>query len=65
MYQDGELVRNFKPVKLSNGIVALWDFVERKPYLPQTVSEPGRYTTFSASGPEGAAIRQALRIFVR
>ena len=62
-----QLVRNFKPVKLSNGLVALWDFQEKKAYLPQLVSSPGTYTQFPAAGvgPDGEKIRAGLKLIVR
>ena len=59
------LVRDFKPVKLSNGVVVLWDFVEDKPYLPQSTTTPYDYTTFSAVGPDGTLIRDGLSISIR
>ena len=62
---DMQLVRNFKPVKLSNGLVALWDFQEKKAYLPQLVSSPGTYTQFPVVGPDGEAIRDGLMIILR
>jgi hypothetical protein len=62
-----QLVRNFKPVKLSNGLVALWDFQEKKAYLPQLVSSPGTYTQFpdAGVGPDGEKIRAGLKLIVR
>ena len=71
MYQgnaDGsnmQLVRNFKPVRLANGLVVLWDFVEKKAYLPQLVSAPGTYAQFPVVGPDGEAIRDGLVIILR
>ena len=64
---DMQLVRNFKPVKLSNGLVALWDFQEKKAYLPQLVSSPGTYTQFpdAGVGPDGEKIRAGLKLIVR
>ena len=60
-----QLVRNFKPVRLSNGLVVLWDFVEKKAYRPQSTTAPYDYTTFPIVGPDGAAIRDGLMIIVR
>jgi hypothetical protein len=60
-----QLVRNYKPVKLPNGLVVLWDFVEKKPYLPQSKAAPYNYTTFPVVGPDGAEIRDGLMIIVR
>ena len=47
------LVRDFKPVRLKNGLVVLWDFVENKPYPAQSVAAPYNNTFFSAVGPDG------------
>ena len=59
------LVRNFKPVKLSNGLVVLWDFQNKQAYLPQLVSNPEIYTQFPVVGPDGAKIRAGLIISLR
>ncbi len=59
------LVRNFKPVKLSNGLVALWDSVEKKAYLPQSKTAPYDYTTFPVVGPDGEKIAEAFMMIVR
>jgi hypothetical protein len=59
------LVRNFRPVKLTNGLVVLWDFVEKKAYVPQSTIAPYDYTTFPVVGPDGAEIRDGLMIIVR
>ena len=60
-----KLVRNLKPVRLSNDVVVLWDFVEKKAYRPQLVSSPGTYTTFTSVGADGEAIRDGLMIILR
>ena len=60
-----QLVRNFRPVKLTNGLVVLWDFVEKKAYVPQSTIAPYDYTTFPVVGPDGAEIRDGLMIIVR
>jgi hypothetical protein len=60
-----KLVRNLKPVRLSNDVVVLWDFVEKKVYRPQLVSSPGKYTTFTSVGADGEAIRDDLMIILR
>ena len=71
MYQgnaDGsnmQLVRNFKPVRLTNGLVALWDFVEKKAYLPQLVSAPGTYAQFPVVGSTGDKINAGTVILIR
>ena len=59
------LVRNFKPVKLANGLVVLWDFVEKKPYLPQLVSSPGSTTLFPVVGETGDKISVGMFIIIR
>ena len=65
LYQNGNLVRDFKPVRLKNGLVVLWDFVEKKAYPAQSVNAPGNYTFFSAVGPEGDAIYVGGKMFIR
>ena len=60
-----KLVRNLKPVRLSNDVVVLWDFVEKKAYRPQLVSSPGTYTTFTSVGADGEAIRNGVVIILR
>lgn len=59
------LVRNYKPVKLSNGLVVLWDFVEKKPYVPKSTTSPYYDTTFPVVGPDGDLIRAGLWIIIR
>ena len=59
-----QLVRNFKPVKLTNGLVVLWDFKNKQPYLPQLVSSPGTLTQFPVIGPDGDRIRDAFMLIV-
>ncbi|MBQ6327964.1 MAG: hypothetical protein IJI35_03035 [Kiritimatiellae bacterium] len=65
LYQDGNLVRDFKPVRLNNGLVVLWDFKEGKAYPAQSTASPYDYTFFSKVGPEGDAIVPGLMIFIR
>ena len=60
-----QLVRNFKPVRLSNGIVVLWDFVEKKAYLPKTVTSPYYDTTFPVVGPDGLKINAPFVLTIR
>ena len=62
---DMQLVRNFKPVQLSNGLVALWDFKNKKAYLPQLVSSPGTYTQFPVVGSTGDKINAGTVILIR
>ena len=59
------LVRNFKPVRLSNGLVVLWDFVENKAYPAQSTTSPYDYTFFSAVGPDGEEIKDGMMIIIR
>ena len=59
------LVRNFRPVKLANGLVVLWDFVEDKPYVPKSTTSPYGDTTFPVVGPDGEEIAAAFVIVVR
>ena len=59
------LVRNYKPVKLSNGLVVLWDFVEKKAYVPQSTTAPYDYTTFPVVGPDGEEIHPGLLVILR
>jgi len=60
-----QLLRSFRPVKLSNGLVVLWDFANNEPYLPQTKAAPYNYTTFPVVGPDGERIYMSSRIIVR
>ena len=59
------LVRNYKPVKLANGLVVLWDFVEDKPYVPKSTTSPYGDTTFPVVGPDGEKIAAAFVVVVR
>ena len=59
------LVRDFKPVKLTNGLVVLWDFVENKPYVPKSTTAPYNDTTFPVEGPYGERIYTRTRIIIR
>lgn len=61
------LVRNYKPVKLKNGLVALWDFVEKKAYLPQSITSPYEYKLFPSNcvGPDGDKIVTGMQLIVR
>ena len=60
-----QLVRNFRPVKLTNGLVVLWDFVEKKPYVPKSTTSPYYDTTFPVVGPDGDLIRAGLWAIIR
>ena len=59
------LVRNYRPVKLSNGLVVLWDFVNNEPYVPKSTTAPYADTTFPVVGPDGAEITAGLTILIR
>ncbi len=59
------LVRNYRPVKLSNGLVVLWDFANDVPYLPQSKAAPYNYTVFPVVGPDGEEIAAAFVIVFR
>ena len=62
--QDGAYVRKFQPVRLKNGLVGLWDFVEEKTYLPKTST--GGLPYFSAVGQEtGKLFNKRFVIIVR
>ncbi len=60
-----QLLRDFKPVRLSNGVVVLWDFQNDVPYLPQSTTAPYNYTTFPVVGPGGGFIYKGTIISVR
>ena len=59
IWQDGQLVRNFRPVLLESGLAALWDSVSKQVFLP---SAP-----FSAMGPVSGEfeIRSGTTILIR
>ncbi len=50
IWQDGVRVRKMQPVRLKNGLVAIWDSVGKKAYLPS--NSTGGFATFSAVGPD-------------
>ena len=49
LWENGNCIRKFQPVRLKNGLVGLWDFVNEITYLPKSAS--GGFATFSAAGP--------------
>ncbi|MBQ7189211.1 MAG: hypothetical protein IJR99_07320 [Kiritimatiellae bacterium] len=59
IWQDGYLVRNFRPVRLNNNQAALWDSRHNQIYVP---SKP-----FSAIGPRGdkVVIEHGTVLFIR
>ena len=65
IWQDGNLVRSYRPVMLTNGVVALWDFVNREAYLPKSTIAPYNYTIFPVVGPTGAEIKAGLMIIIK
>ena len=60
-----KLVRNFKPVRLTNGLVALWDFVENKPYLPQSKTPPYGFVQFPVVGPDGEKVTAPFTLIMQ
>ena len=60
-----QIVRNFRPVKLSNGLVVLWDSVENKPYVAKSTTAPYYDTSFPVVGPDGEKIATAFIMVVR
>lgn len=60
-----QLVRDYKPVRLANGMVVLWDFVEKKPYPAQSTTAPYTYTYFPVVGPDGEGIYKGTRFIIR
>jgi hypothetical protein len=59
------LVRDYRPVRLTNGLVVLWDFANNEPYVAKSTTAPYNDTTFPVVGPDGAAIVSGSTIFVR
>ena len=57
IWQDGELVRNFRPVKLDNDLAVLWDAVSERVFVPNA--------PFSAIGPVTRKFNSGLVITVR
>ena len=60
-----QLVRNFRPVKLSNGLVVLWDFQNDKAYLPQSTTSPYPYVLFPAVGNTGEKVSSPFVLTLR
>ena len=57
IWQDGELVRNFRPVLLDSGFAALWDSVSERVFWPNA--------PFSALGPVTRKFNSSTVIIVR
>lgn len=60
-----QIMRDFRPVRLTNGLVVLWDFANNEPYLPKSTTAPYNYTTFPVVGTDGERIYTRTRIIVR
>ena len=65
IWQDGRLVRYYRPVRLANGYVALWDSVEHQVYLLKSRFGSDKVGYFSAVGPEGRLVFNGLHVIVR
>ena len=59
IWQDGTLVRNFRPILLESGLAALWDSVTERIFLPNV--------PFSAMGPVNGEfeIKSGTTILIR
>lgn len=57
IWQDGALVRSFRPVMLENGLAALWDSVSERVFWPNT--------PFCALGPVTRKFNSSTVITVR
>ena len=59
IWQDGQLVRNFRPILLESGLAALWDSVSKQVFLPTA--------PFSAMGPVSGEfeIKNSSTIIIR
>ncbi|MBR2838561.1 MAG: hypothetical protein IKE55_07255 [Kiritimatiellae bacterium] len=62
---DMRLVRDFRPVRLSNGLTVLWDFVEDKAYPAKSVASPSDIVGFSKVGPVTERILTGARLVIR
>ncbi|MCR5750604.1 MAG: hypothetical protein K6G91_01455 [Kiritimatiellae bacterium] len=60
-----QLVRYYRPVRLNNGLVVLWDFKNNVPYCPKSTTAPYNDTTFPVVGPDGAEIMDGFLMLVR
>ena len=58
-------VRDFRPVRLNNGLVVLWDFVENKAYPATSVVSPSDIVGFSKIGPMTECIYMGTRFLFR
>ena len=58
-------VRDFRPVRLNNGLVVLWDFVEKKAYPAKSVASPSDIVGFSKVGPVTERIYMGTKFIVR
>ena len=64
IWQDGVLVRNFRPVRLSNGVAVLWDTVHRRAYTALDVAT-GDPTFFAGSCGEEIEMKRGLIVVVQ
>ena len=62
---DMQLLRDFKPVRLTNGLVVLWDFQNNVPYLPQSMTAPYGFAPFPVVGPDGERFYIGSRVIIR
>ena len=59
------LVRDFRPVRLNNGLTVLWDFVENKAYPAKSVASPSDIVGFSKVGPVTERILTGTEVIIR
>ena len=65
IWQDGHLVRYYRPVRLANGYVALWDSVGRQVYFLKSRFGSDKAGYFSAVGPDGRSACNGMRVIIR
>ena len=65
LYQDGNLVRDFRPVRLNSGLVVLWDFVAGKAHPAQSATSPYDYTYFSKVGQTCYEIKDGMSLIIK
>jgi hypothetical protein len=59
------VMRDFRPARLRDGTVVLWNTKENKPYFPRSAAVPQYYRAFSAAGPDGPRIGAPFMLIVR
>ena len=62
---DMELMRDFRPARLRDGTVVLWEMKENKPYFPRYSTLPQQYRAFSDAGQDGPEIRDGMSFIIR